>query len=69
MNSRILIVEPSLFRREDTYILGPYGRIRAFFVALRTVIRYPESEVRVVSAKATVMIGDQVLYRKNNNSV
>ena len=59
---RILVVEPSPFRRDETYVLGPYGRMRAWWTARMEVRKHPFAEVRVVSASSTVLIGDRILW-------
>ena len=59
---RIVIVEPSEFRRAETYVLGPFSRLRAWWVAHKEVDKHPFGEARVVSADAIVMRGDEVLW-------
>lgn len=59
---KILIVEPSPFRRDETYILGPYGRFKAWWIAHSICTRHPYAEVRVETATCTVLRGDEILY-------
>lgn len=59
---RILVVEPSPFRRNETYVIGPFGRVKAYFKAWMIVNRNPFSEVRVMPAECKVLSGDRILY-------
>ena len=61
----IVIVEPSMFRRAETYVLGPFGRLRAWWVAHIEASQHPYSEIRVVPATATVELGDRVLWPRS----
>lgn len=68
MPQRILIIEPSPFRRAETHVRGPYGRLRAWWEAHRLVRRHPFGEIRVVPATCTVMQGDRVLWSPRGGS-
>jgi hypothetical protein len=59
---KILVVEPSMFRRAETYVLGPYPAWLAWLKAHLEVRRHPFGEVSVVSDQATVTLGDRVLW-------
>lgn len=59
---QILVIEPSPFRREETYVRGPYGRLRAWWTARMEVQRHPFAEVRVLPAASTVLIGERILW-------
>ena len=61
--NRIVIVEPSIFRAADTYILGPYNKFAAWFVAHREIIRNPHAAARVVNSKSRVMLGKEILWQ------
>ena len=61
MSGWIIVAEPSPFRRDETRVSGPYRwRWWAIFIAWASVPPYGES--RVVSAKATVMLGARQLW-------
>ena len=59
---RIVIVEPSMFRRDETYVCGPYGRLRAWWVAHWECWRHPYALVQIVSATSTITMGERVLW-------
>lgn len=60
--ARILVVEPSPFRRSETRVEGPYGRLRAWLRALWVVRCHPFGEVQVVDARCRVLLGPEVLW-------
>ncbi len=57
MKQWIVIVEPSPFRRDETYVLGSYGRLVAWFIAHREARRHPFSLINTCGATATVAAG------------
>ena len=61
-NAQIVVVEPSPFRRNETYVLGPYSMTRALFAALWATSRHPYSAVWVTSARSHVLLGDKLLW-------
>ena len=56
-NKRIVIVTPDERQAYDTFVFGPYGRIKAWFVAYSQASRHPWSLVQVVSADSKVTQG------------
>ena len=46
---KCVIVEPSALRAHETYVLGPFGRIKAWLIAHRELIRHPFGSVWVTS--------------------
>jgi len=66
MNKRIVIVEPSPFRTDETYVLGPYGKVKAFFVAEWECLNNPYSRVLVYPENTKVSLGERVLWLKEN---
>ena len=59
---KILVVEPSLFRRDETYVLGPFPAWLAWLKAHWLVRRYPWGEIRVEGAGCVVTLGETVLW-------
>jgi hypothetical protein len=59
---RILVVEPSPFRRAETRVMGPYGRVWAWLMAHWVVRRHPYGEVQVVDARCRGELGSDVLW-------
>lgn len=59
---KILVVEPSVFRRDETYVLGPFHSWTAWLRAHWLVGRYPYGEIRVVDACCVVTLGETVLW-------
>jgi len=59
--THLVMVEPSMFRRDECYILGPFPWKQALRVAKREVRIHPHGETQVVSRHGTVMQGDEIL--------
>lgn len=62
----IVVVEPSIFRAHDTYVLGPFGRLKAYLVAWLEVKRNPHAEARVfkTNPRTRVLLGDETLWSR-----
>lgn len=58
----ILLVEPSPFRRDESYVIGPYNPARAIWIGRTLAGRNPYTEVRFVPACCKIMRGNRVLY-------
>jgi hypothetical protein len=61
-NKRIIVVEPSPFRRDETYVIGPFGRIRAWFKAHWINGCNPWGMVWVVPDDTRIELGNRVLW-------
>ena len=60
-----VVVEPSPFRRDETFVVGPLGRRAALRRARREVRRNPYGEAIVLPAGARIALGDRELeWRK-----
>ena len=58
----IVAIEPSPFRRHDSYVLGPYPRWMALMAARGAVSRHPFGAASVVPESAIVTRGDSILW-------
>lgn len=62
--THIVVVEPSPFRRAETYVLGPFPFGKAKRVARRECNKHPFSEVFVTPKTSTINLGNTVLWPK-----
>jgi hypothetical protein len=58
----VLIVEPSPFRLNESYVVGPYNPAKAIWISRRIASRNPYTEIRVGSAACIVVRGTRILY-------
>ena len=70
MKNWIVVVEPSPFRRDETYVLGPYGKIGAWWHAWLAVQANPYGEARAVQTneRTRVELNGHVLWPRNVES-
>lgn len=66
--TEILVIEPSPFRRDETYVKGPYSPFRAWWEANLVCLRHPYAQVNVVSSKCTITMGDCTLWPPKEES-
>lgn len=59
----ILVVEPSIFRRDETYVIGPFSGFWGYVMAKLIVWNHPHSEVRVLPDNSIVYLGDRILWQ------
>jgi hypothetical protein len=59
----ILVVEPSIFRRDETYVLGPVSRFWGYVKARLIVWNHPYSFVQVLPENSTVYLGERILWK------
>lgn len=59
----IVVIEPSIFRRGETYVIGPFPTFgKGWMDAQRAVRRNPHAEARVLPASTTVLLGRRQLW-------
>jgi len=58
----IVLVEPSIFRRDESYVLGPFSRLRARWEGIKIVWCNPHAEARIVPAECVVVAGDRRVW-------
>lgn len=58
----IIVVEPSPFRRDETYVIGPYRRRKALRVARAEMVKHPFGHAHVLPADAAVEQGEKQLW-------
>jgi len=58
----VLIVEPSPFRRNESYVIGQYNQAKAIWIGRSIVRRNPYTEIRIASATCVVARGTRILY-------
>jgi hypothetical protein len=59
--THVVVIEPSPFRVDETYILGPYTFAKAKRVARRELEHNPYGLAQVWSRHGTIMRGNQVV--------
>ena len=59
----ILVVEPSVFRRDETYVIGPMSRFWGYVKAKLIVWNHPYSLVRILPEHSTVYLGEEILWQ------
>lgn len=59
--THIVVVEPSDFRRGESYVLGPFSWLKAKKEARRAVRAHPYGQAMVWSRHGTVMLGKEEL--------
>lgn len=60
----IIVIEPSIFRAHDTYVLGPFGKVKAWIVAHVEIWRNPHAAAKVIKTNnnTRVLLGNEVLW-------
>jgi hypothetical protein len=58
----IVVLEPSPFRRDETFVMGPYPWWKAVLVAWWETQKNPFSQAMVVNAAASIFHGEKVLW-------
>lgn len=59
----IVVIEPTIFRRGETYVVGPFPTFgNGWMEAQWAVMRNPYAEARIFPASATVIIGSRQLW-------
>lgn len=66
--TQILVIEPSPFRKAETYVKGPYGPWRAWVEANIVCWLQPYAQVEIVSATCTITVGERTLWPPKEES-
>ena len=58
----VIIIEPSPFRRNESYVIGPFRPIRALLIGHIIASRNPYTEITFASANCQVWQGTKLVY-------